>query len=54
MKSGQLIEGNMKNIFLERSYTKCGAETIPRAFSKKSRLNIALDKWHKVLYNLFL
>ena len=26
MKLGQLIENNMKNIFLENSYTKCGGE----------------------------
>ena len=35
MKFGQLIKHNMKNIFLEKSYTKCGGETIPRPFSKK-------------------
>ena len=35
MKFGQLIEYNMRNIFLEKSYTKCGGETIPRSFSKK-------------------
>ena len=39
MKSGQLIEYNLRNIFLEKSYTKCGGETIPRPFSKK--LNIS-------------
>ena len=32
----QLIEHNMKNIILEKSYTKCEGETIPRPFSKKS------------------
>ena len=26
MKFGQLIECNMRNIFLEKSYTKCGEE----------------------------
>ena len=31
---GQLIEYNTRNIFLEKSYTKCGGETIPRIFSK--------------------
>ena len=36
MKCGQLIEYNMRNIFVEKSYTKCGRETIPRYFSKKS------------------
>ena len=35
MKFGQLIEYNMKNYFFEKSYTKCGGETIPRPFSKK-------------------
>ena len=27
MKFGQLLECNMKNIFLEKSYSKCGWET---------------------------
>ena len=30
----------MRNIFLEKSYTKCGEETIPRPFSKKSKLSV--------------
>ena len=34
MKFGQLIEYNMKNIFLEKSHTKCGGETIPRTLMK--------------------
>ena len=34
MKFGQLIAYNIKNIFLEKSYTKCSGETIPRPFSK--------------------
>ena len=33
---GQLIEYNMKKIFLEKSYPKCGGETSPKSFSKKS------------------
>ena len=33
MKSGQLIEYNMRNIFLEKPCTKCGGKTIPRSFS---------------------
>ena len=28
----------MKNIFLEKSYTKCGGETILRPFSKKIKV----------------
>ena len=38
IKFGQLIEYNMGNIFVEKLYTKCGGETIPRPFSKKSIL----------------
>ena len=37
MKFGQLIEYNMRNTSLEKSYTKCGRETIPRPFSRKSK-----------------
>ena len=33
LKFGQLIEYDMRNIFLEHSYTKCGLETSPRPFS---------------------
>ena len=44
VKPGQLIEGNMKNIFFEKSYTKCGGETSPRPFSKKLKLNISLNQ----------
>ena len=35
MKFGQLIEFNIRNIFLEKPYIKCGGETIPRPFSTK-------------------
>ena len=38
MKFGQLIEYNMRNFFLKKSYTKCGRESIPRPFSKKSKI----------------
>ena len=44
VKFGQLIEYNVRNIFLEKSYTKCGGETIPRPFSKNPKLNISLDQ----------
>ena len=54
MKFGQLIECNMRNIFLEKSYTKCGGETSPRSFSEKLKLSISLDQWSKVLYNFVL
>ena len=29
------LEYNIRNIFLEKSYTKCSTETIPTPFSKK-------------------
>ena len=54
MKYGQLIEHNMRNISLEKSYTKCGRETSPRPFSEKFKLSISLDQYSKVLYSLFL
>ena len=44
MKFGQLIEYNMRNIFVEKSYTKCAGETIPRPLFKKSKLSISLDQ----------
>ena len=54
IKFGQLIEYNTRNIFLENSYTKCGKETIPRPFLKKSKLSISLNQLPKILYSLFL
>ena len=53
MKFGQLIECNMKNIFLEKSYTKCDGETSPRPFSEKLKLSLSLDQ-QQVLQSLFL
>ena len=44
MKFDQLIEYNMRNIFVEKSYTKCAGETIPRHLSKKSKLSISLNQ----------
>ena len=38
MKFGQLVEYNIRNIYLNRSYTKCGGNTIPKVFSKNSNL----------------
>ena len=54
MKFGQLMRYNMRNIFLEKLYTKFGGETILRLFSKKSKLSLSLDQYSKVLYSLFL
>ena len=38
MKFGQLLECNMKNIFLEKSDTKYDGETSSRPFSKKIKI----------------
>ena len=43
MKFGQLIEYNMK-FSVEKSYTECAGETIPRHLSKKSKLSLSLDQ----------
>ena len=43
MKLGQL------NIFIETLYTKCGRETIPRPFSKTSKLSVSLCQYSEVL-----
>ena len=40
MKFGQLIEYNMRIIFLEKSCPECGGETSPRQFSGKLKLEI--------------
>ena len=42
MKFGQLIENNMRKIFLEKSYTKWGGETIPTSCSQKLKLSITI------------
>ena len=44
MKLGQLIECNMKNIFLNKSYTKCDGETSLRPFSGQLKLSISLNQ----------
>ena len=53
IKFAQLVEYNMKNIFVEKSYTKSVGETIPRPLSKKSKLSIYLDQQREVINNLF-
>ena len=44
MKFGQLLGYNMRKIYLEKPYAKFGGETIPKAFSKKLKLSISLDR----------
>ena len=54
MKIGQLIEYNMRNIFVEKTYAKCGIQAIPRLLSKTSKLSISLDQQGKALTSLLL
>ena len=42
-KLGLLIEYNMRNIFLEKSYKECDRETVPRPFPKKQNC-VSLDQ----------
>ena len=44
MKFGKLIEHNMVNIFVEKSYTNCAGETSPRHLFKKTKLSVYLDQ----------
>ena len=44
IKFGQLIEYNIRKIFLGKWYPKCGEETSLKPFSKKSKLSISLDQ----------
>ena len=44
MKCGHLIEYDMRNIFLEKSYAQCGGEAGPRPFSEKLKFIISLDQ----------
>ena len=43
MKCGQLIYYNMRIIFIEKWFTKCGGETSPRPFSEKLKLGISQE-----------
>ena len=54
MTFGQVIEYDVKNIFLAKLFTKSGGETSPRPFHKKSKLNRFLDQQTKRLYSQFL
>ena len=44
MKFGQSTECNVKNIFIEKSNTKCGGETSPRPCSEKLKLIKSLNQ----------
>ena len=44
MKFGQLIEYNMRKIFVEKLCIKCAGKTIPRPLWSISKLSISLDQ----------
>ena len=44
VKFSQLTHYNMRKIFPEKSYPKCGGETSPKSFSKKSKVSMSLDQ----------
>ena len=44
MKFGQLIEWNIRNIYLEKSSAKCDKETSPTSFSENLKLSISPDQ----------
>ena len=54
MKLGQLIKYNMRNVFLEKSYTKSGGEASRRPFYNKVKLSVSPDQKSKMVQSLFL
>ena len=45
MKFGQLLEYNMRNIFLEKLYIGCSGETIEDSFLKKITIELSSLKF---------
>ena len=50
VKFGHLIECNMRNVFLEKSYAKCDCKSFPRSISEQLKLSISLDYWYTVCF----
>ena len=42
----------MRNIFVEKSYTKCVGETTPKPFSKKSKSSLSLHQQSNLIFQL--
>ena len=53
IKLGKFIEYNMRNIFLEKSYRKCGGGNITGPFSKNSKLAYLCFKSPKFYIQFF-
>ena len=49
MRFGQLIKYDMRNIFLEKSYIKCGGKASSRSFYKELKLSKSLDQQSEML-----
>ena len=49
MRFDQLIKYNMRNIFVEKSYTKYAGEIIPRPLTIKPKLSQSLNRQCKIL-----
>ena len=49
MKSGQLIEYNMRNVVLEKLYSECVGEASRRHFYKELKLYIFLNQQSEML-----
>ena len=54
MKFDQLIEYKIRNIFIEKSYTRCAGEIISSPLSKNLRLSMSLDQQRNVSNSPFL
>ena len=49
MKFGQLIEYDMRNIFLGKSYTKCRGKASPKSFYKIVKLiHVGMDEMYEM------
>ena len=51
---GQLIEYNKRNMFLEKSPSKCLGVASPKPFHIKSKFGISLKRQSEMFYGLFL
>ena len=49
MKSGQLIEYNMRNVVLEKLYSECVGEASRRHFYKELKLYVFLNQQSEML-----
>ena len=49
LKSSFRFQDILDFLVIEKSYTKCVGETIPRPFSKKAKLSISPDQLSKIV-----